>query len=86
MCVRHTARQEDRVAGVDIDLGVATLDDVLALQDVEKLVLLGMDVQGRIGHRQDFFEDRESATSRIRRGLEDKLDLAEDDSFGEGFV
>lgn len=86
MCMRHTTRQEDHVAGPDIELGIATLDDVLALQDIEELVLLGVNVQGCIRHRGNLLEDREGATRSLRGRLQDKPDLTEDDGLGEGLL
>ena len=45
--MRHVARGEDRVSGVEDERPIADLDVELTLEDVEPLVLVGMEVAGR---------------------------------------
>ena len=51
MRMRHPARQGKEVTRAYVEPIAAALEDVLALQDVEQLVLVLVDVQGRIEQR-----------------------------------
>jgi hypothetical protein len=65
--VRDPAWREDEPAGADGVLLVPYADDVPALEDVEELILVAVDVNRRVHQRRHFLEERERACAHLRR-------------------
>ena len=65
LSMRDAARREDEAAGTHVELLVADLDDVLALERVEQLVLVLVNVQRCVDQRWHFLEERERAAGRL---------------------
>lgn len=76
MRVRRTTRSEHGGAGTDRIHVVADLEDVVALEDVEELVLAFVNVSGRV-ERRDLLDDRERAVRRVCRRAQNELGIAE---------
>jgi hypothetical protein len=76
--VRDAAREEDERAGRGAGGLVAALEGELALEHVERLVLLIVHVQRRRGAgRDERFDEAEGAAGRLHGGLEDHPVLEE---------
>jgi hypothetical protein len=74
--VGHAPRSEHEPAGTRPELPLADLEDVLALQHVEELVLVLVHVQRRVD-RLVLLEQRERTGGGLGRGFEQDFDLAE---------
>jgi hypothetical protein len=72
----HAARAEDHAAWADVELLVPDPEDVLALEHVEELVLVLVDVKRRV-ERLDLLDDRERAPGRVRGRPDQELGVAE---------
>jgi len=75
--VRHAARAEDGLARPEPERLVAALNDVLALDDVEELVLAAVNVQRRVDHRRDFLDDGDGAAGVLGTNPDHDRHLAE---------
>jgi hypothetical protein len=74
------ARREHDAAAPYRELLVADLDYVLALEDVEDLVLTLVDVPRRVDHRRHLLEERERAAGRFSRRPDEDRHVAEDEA------
>ena len=78
--VGHAARREDHPSGPDAVLLVPHPEDVLALEHVEELVLVLVDVEGRVDEGRHLLEQGERATGRLGRDAEQDRHVAEDEA------
>jgi hypothetical protein len=77
MGMGDAARQKDQVARANLELLVAALVDVLALDDVVQLVLVAVHVSRGVQQRSTFLEHGECAARRLRRRADDERRPAE---------
>jgi hypothetical protein len=70
--MRHATRREDDGAGASRELLRSDREDVVALDDVEELVLIRVDVQRRV-ERINLLDDRERTPGRLTARLDEEL-------------
>jgi hypothetical protein len=78
--VGEAARREDEAARAGAELLFADLKDVLALEDVEQLVLSFVNVQRRVDERRHLLEHGEGTASRLGRGPDQNRHIPEDEA------
>ena len=69
--MRDAARPECETARPEVDLLVGDLDDVLALECVEELILVLVNVQRCVDQRWHLLEEAEGAAGRLGRGSDE---------------
>ena len=78
--MRNATRGEDDVSRPDREVLLAHADHVVAVEDVEELVLVGMDMQRSVRERRNFLEERESAAALLGRDANENRQLTEDEA------
>ena len=79
--VGKAARREDDASGMNTKLVVSNLEDVLALEDVEELVISVVNVERRVDQRRKLLEEAERPAGRGRRRSDENRHFAEDEAF-----
>src|SRR3990170_3756880 len=78
--MRNAARGKGHFTGTHMKLILANLNDVLAFKHEPKFVFVRVNVKRRV-ERIDFFDDGESAASRIGRDPDEEVRTAESEVF-----
>lgn len=79
--VRNATRREDEPSGSDRVLIFSHAKDVLTFENVEKLVLVTMDVQRCVHQRRDLLEKGERAAGCVRSNAHQDRHVPEDETF-----